>query len=445
VRFVKFDLTIKSVSFKRAGGGPALTIYKDLRGSTPSADPITAPQWVLDPPQSDPVLYVRNQKMRVDLQVDVENVQPPGEIKNVLIDGEIIDISGVKFHKTSVTLPASGPYTIADIDLDQPLPDNTHYYPDLFVAWKYKVGSNLAINFGNTTHDIWVSLEQPVANRKLYLSSIKLALKNTNENNVFGAFQQTWAAFDGPAHIKTWDNSPIHYYQNGFGASAFCNSATDDEGGILESADSGGSSQCTGLAAILQGALAVNGINSELVQIRRTDPADFMVHKWIFGSPSLNLVGSNVPQSLWQYRWLLNFSGPTIEMVPPPIPSDPTKFGDARNDLTGLNGQNTFPPAEKIFGNHVFILPHLTDNSSGTPIPVPTPGGPYYDPSYGVTYSGIPDFVTKAVAGIVTLQLNFKSIPNSKAARPVNSGDAAQFQLCTFATIGVPNCTAPTP
>jgi hypothetical protein len=443
VRFVKFDLKVKSVSFKGPGGAQMIKIYKDLRSPAPSVNEIVPPQWQDGAtPKSDPVLYVRKDKMRVDLEVEISNVQPPGAINHVLIDGVITGIG--KFHKTNVTLAASGTTTVSNVDFDQPLPDTTRYYPDAQVFWKYQVGSTLVIDYGSTKHDIFVALAPPVANRKLYLTSVKLALKSGTENNVTGAFQRTWQSFAGPANIQTWDNSPIRYYATGFNGSLACG-ATQDEAGILMAADAAGSSQCTGAAAILQGSLAVNGMDSELVHISRADGAFFMVKKWTFGFPSLNLSGSAAPPALWPFRWRIDFGGPPPSMVPPPIPADPTKFGDVRNDLSGLPGQNTSPPAEKIFGNHVYVLPHLVDNSSGAPVPVPTPGGPYFDASYGVTYSSLADFVSKAVAGIITQQLNFNGYPNSKGGRPVQSSDASDFQLCTFATAGSVPCTTPTP
>ena len=442
VRVVKFDLDVKSVSFKGVGGAQGLKIQKDLRNQ-PAVE-ITEPQWQDDgiTIKSDPVLYVRNQKMYADIQVEVSNVQPPGEIHGVLIDGQIIGVG--KFHKHGVTLPASGPTTITGVEMDTALPNTTRYYENEPIFWRYKVGSNFENPFSITNHDIWVALQQPVPNRKLYLTSIKLALRNGQENNVYGAFQQTWAGFAGPANIKTWDNSPIYYYRTGFNTSLACG-VSQDEAGILMAADAAGSSQCTGLAAILEGALAVNGFKSELVHISHVDGAFIMVKKWNFGFPSMNLFGTGLPVPLLGFRWRIDFGGPPSSMNPPPNPSQPTKFGDATNDASGIPGQNTLPPAEKIFGNHVYVLPHLVDNSSGTPVPVPASGGPYFDPSYGVTYLNTADFVQKAVAGLISKQININGYANSRAGRPVQSGDAANFQLCTYATAGSTPCTAPVP
>jgi hypothetical protein len=95
---------------------------------------------------------------------------------------------------------------------------------------------------------------------------------------------------------------------------------------------------------------------------------------------------------------------------------------------------------EKIFGNHVFLLPHLKDPTTGQPIPAP--GGPYFDASYGVTYSGLPAFVNSAVAGLVVPGA-IPGYPNSRIARPASFSDPVLFQLCLFAGSGS-GCTAPT-
>ncbi len=62
---------------------------------------------------------------------------------------------------------------------------------------------------------------------------------------------------------------------------------------------------------------------------------------------------------------------------------------DAQHDLnlsvTGIPGQNTPTPASKLFNLHYVYLVGQT-------------GGPYYDPSYGVTYEDESDFTSKAIA-----------------------------------------------
>ena len=57
-----------------------------------------------------------------------------------------------------------------------------------------------------------------------------------------------------------------------------------------------------------------------------------------------------------------------------------------------LAGQNTAPPAEKVFGSHYIV----SYTPAGTDC---TKTNCYYDPSYGVTYLDQADFQTKSVDG----------------------------------------------
>ncbi len=59
------------------------------------------------------------------------------------------------------------------------------------------------------------------------------------------------------------------------------------------------------------------------------------------------------------------------------------------SDLAGYVGWTSSPPSEKFFG-----LPYIIQAPSGLSV-----GGPYFDPSYGVTYSDNCDFESKAIAG----------------------------------------------
>jgi hypothetical protein len=68
----------------------------------------------------------------------------------------------------------------------------------------------------------------------------------------------------------------------------------------------------------------------------------------------------------------------------------PLPTGGIFNDLTngtGAAGQNSPTPAEKFFTAHFIIK-----------APMSGVGGPYFDPSYGITYSSACDFESKSVA-----------------------------------------------
>lgn len=442
VRFVKVTMSIKSVTFKVAGGTEMIKVYKDVRTPTPSASEITAPQWTAGDaaagvdPKSDPLLYVRGKKMSVDLEVKVETLEPSGGAHNLLLEGNVAGLG--KFKKKGITLPDAGQTTtINGIDMDTALPNTTRHYDDLSIYWQYKLGSNTPFDLGlspTTHHEVFVSFAPPVANRKLYLTSVKLALGNGQNDTAQSVFQQTWSAF-AARNIKTWDNTPIKYYGQPYSSSLSC-TVGNDESGILEVADTS-SGQCSGIAVLLMGSLAVNGFGSDRVIVQRTDGAYFLVKKWTFGKGTLNI---NDPSGkLTPFKWRLDLGGNTLSLDPPPH-GNATDYGELTNDLSGLNGQNSSPPKEKLFVNHIFVLPHLAD-ANGSPIPL---NPPYYDPSYGVTYSGLSGFVNDAVAGIVAPPVGLvPKNPNAKLARPVGNNDVAAFQICV--DDGTSNCVVPAP
>ncbi len=57
-----------------------------------------------------------------------------------------------------------------------------------------------------------------------------------------------------------------------------------------------------------------------------------------------------------------------------------------------LHGQNTTPPAEKVFIRHWIVKVQVNDGNEEI-------NNNYYDPSYGVTYINEADFESKAVEG----------------------------------------------
>ena len=75
----------------------------------------------------------------------------------------------------------------------------------------------------------------------------------------------------------------------------------------------------------------------------------------------------------------LQFAGDNFDMMPMPQ-------GGLYGDLTSLStieGQNTSPPSEKVFGNHRIMKF----------------GALYYDPSYGQTFTDTNHFVDSAIDG----------------------------------------------
>jgi hypothetical protein len=66
---------------------------------------------------------------------------------------------------------------------------------------------------------------------------------------------------------------------------------------------------------------------------------------------------------------------------------------------SALAGQNTAPPGEKLFLLHFVLQLSNASNAPVNPGNPPNLEGPYFDPSYGVWYSGPADFESKAIFG----------------------------------------------
>ncbi len=67
------------------------------------------------------------------------------------------------------------------------------------------------------------------------------------------------------------------------------------------------------------------------------------------------------------------------------VPLGNGDFGDLRA-ITGIGGQNSPTPAEKVFPNHAIV--HAGTSAK-----------PYFDPSYGVRYANEADMETVSVYG----------------------------------------------
>jgi hypothetical protein len=135
--------------------------------------------------------------------------------------------------------------------------------------------------------------------------------------------------------------------------------------------DSDGNGQCGAWADLFCDALVANGISSQEYEVtpKSSDLQYFLIKDWLFGFPFFG--------GVFPYR--LRFATNVVDMVPVPP-------GSVYGDLTSLStlfGQNTSPPAEKVFNKH-WIVKY---------------GSTYYDPSYGITHTGEDDFETNAVEG----------------------------------------------
>jgi hypothetical protein len=220
-----------------------------------------------------------------------------------------------------------------------------------------------------------VTLNDPITTN-LYHTVVHLACSKAGATDANTAVANTWSLFSsggtGPANVKNWDGSrTLYYYQPGIG---FSGCTATDVGDLL----SAGNGQCTSWARLMKAALGANGINSLIEQVIANNQLPFLVKNWTF---------TNAPSFQLPFAWKLTLPN-SFDMVPEPA-------GGVYGDLTSLNtlaGQNSQPPAEKFFSQH-FIVKY-TDPGAGLIS--------FYDPSYGVTYTGQDNFEDNAVDAYAT-------------------------------------------
>ena len=394
-----------SVSF---GGENYIPITVDKPDG--SVVPVTVPQWGTDTGRNQPVAYSSGSKMTVTVKF---NVLPLPE--RVMIDGRIGGaISGIgTFPMQSFSLgPNSSAVQSLTFTADSPLPSTTKFYNPMTVNWSYNGSACTGTTcLGSTAGKVYVTLAPPALPIGLFvmLTPLHLAVSNDGAATPAQAFQKTWAQFAGPANVKTWwrladdgiVEQPLYYYRNapdypiqGFKACALNAAALFSPPYY--------SGQCGSFAQLFLWALAINGIQVQMpadpygpyfpnglakawfTAVGTTDNSLFLVRDWTFSDPG-TYVGD--PTSNYWYSMTTNADD---WMVPPP-------FGNVYGDLASLNaipGQNTNPPSEKMFRSHYIVKADSTLITPGL-------GGPYFDPSYGVTYTDSAYFERSALDGYV--------------------------------------------
>jgi hypothetical protein len=257
------------------------------------------------------------------------------------------------------------------------LPSGTQFYSPLNVNWSVGETSGsctatACATAGASSNPVYVTLGPsvlPSSAGAVMLTYVALAVGSGGASSQASALANTWSYFStstGPASVKTWDGRSMYYYSAGFGARAL--TATN----VVQNLPTP-SAQCGAFALLIESALAMNGIHSNWIQITATDGSTMVVKNWnLSSSPAY----ANAPP--WIYQMLLG----SRDAMSPALSS----YGDLGN-LSGIPGQNPGTPVEKVFANHFIVR-----------VPI-AQGNQYYDPSYGVTYSGPAGFESQAITG----------------------------------------------
>jgi hypothetical protein len=354
-------------------GAGCFDVYNDqvADDQTGSAPLIQNPVWSLS--NSNPVAYVAGQTIQLTVQVNMAGV-PPASMQGMMITGSVVGLGSCTGPGTQT--PNTQLYT-ASCTMSAPLPSGmTKFYNPMSISWTYKSNSIPSSPIGSTTTPVYVTLAPPLQTSatpplNVYRTVLHLGVAKDGANSPSAALANSWSFFgDGtkPLNVTTWDGRPLIYYPAGVG---FQGCATNDLQ-LLTSPTGGG--RCGAFAMLMQDVLAVNGIQSSIVDVAPIEDTGMLIKNWDFSTtPSF-------PGSPYPYKFIA--SGQYInEMVPVPP-------GGVYGDLIstpGVPGQNSPTPSEKAHVNHAIILSAIS----------PT----YYDPSYGLTYTGPDNFEDQAVIG----------------------------------------------
>jgi hypothetical protein len=312
--------------------------------------------------------------------------------------------AGLMFAQ-DVSIPA-GATSIQVTLTSEPLPDNkTQHYQPLGLTWSFSPsgqscssGTSVCEPAGSTSSEVFVTLATPLpmSESVMPLSAVELAIGSGGATSPTQAIQNAWQQFALPANVSGWDGRSFIYYPAGTPFQGCATSAL-----LLLTTPTGGA-RCGAFAQFFQDVLAVNGISSVETVVTPTVDLFMLVKNWSF---STTTTFTNSPP----WDWSLVTSSAN-EMVPPPDPATPTVYGAMTSDI-GVPGQNSPTPSEKIHVNHAIVCIPST--------------GVFYDPSYGLTYTGASDFENQALNGYAS---HFKGDPANQFRVRNSSG----LNLATF-------------
>jgi len=372
-------LTPTSVSFTRVGGDDAddspaggFNVYKDVSGSAPL---ITNPVWTTANPDAGRVGYACANTIMMLKATFTINPVPTSNTYNVTIEGDVPGFGVVR--KTNVTLLAGqSSVPVRGITANQAFACTTKYFNPMTINWRHMADGAqcpACVADGSTATPVYVTQGTPTQ-PKVFLSTLHFAVSNDGASDPGTAINRSWSLFVGPAHIRTWDDRPLHYYHPDVLPESESCAASEER--LLTVNE--GSGECGAFAELLQAVFATNNIGSEIVTVSVVGDAHLMlIQSW-----TRNQESPDPPTP--EYKWKLVLDPAAVAMddlrVQPNV-----MYGDLTN-LDTLHGQNTEPPSVKMFQRHYIVKP--------TPPQEPEPWYQnleawYYDPSYGIRYQGL--------------------------------------------------------
>jgi len=342
--------------------------------------PVTSPKTVWTQSASFPSVFKSADKISATATFGITPLTVA--LSGARIEGSV-DSLGL-LVASGVNIPAGATSITVNLTGNTAFPSSTTaHYSTLGVTWNFSPGGQACSSgrsvcewAGSTSSEVYVTLAAPsgLSESAMPLTAVMLAIGSGGATTQTTAFQSTWQQFAGPANVSGWDGRPLSYYEQGVGFQGCANNS------FLLLTSSTGSGQCGSWAHLFMDALAVNGISSSWTTVKPSVADAMLVNSWTFSK--LPMYTKNAP---WEYNFVPVIEPVGFGMVP--LPPD-SVFGDLTSE-TGISGQNSPTPSEKFFGVHFIVK---APSSLGV-------GGPYFDPSYGVTYANPFDFESKAIGG----------------------------------------------
>jgi len=199
----------------------------------------------------------------------------------------------------------------------------------------------------------------------------------SGQTDPYQAFLKTWQKDFEPktAKLPRFPYSELYYYKPG---STFQDNIVDDQTGKKKTlagfyrTHTGHCENWVNFLWTVTGKLnKFDGMEVKKTLVKPLGFHFFLVKKW----------WDKRPDKFGMNEWLFRFGGGKEDMVRPQPPDN--MFGQAKNDITGVPGQNSIEgpiyncPSQKVFTAHwLFHVVSIADPSKDK----------YYDPSYGQVY-----------------------------------------------------------
>jgi hypothetical protein len=351
-------LTLEMVSF-RAGYA-----VLDDGGNT-----VSVPSWA--PTTNWPVLCVRSNPVSAG---SAYGARPPYNGPDYQEQCVGFGPDGLYFTGTVQNVsssPNSTPFSF-DFSSTNNLTNFVTKYTPFRVQWKSRTRADenspwsaYSATFGTSTNELFVCLADPLDSRLLYRSVVSNACHNIGAATQNDAVLGVWSTFSSASGVKNWRGQPLYYYEPGYG-----HLFNPDPLWALFYYNRG---SCFAWREFLLQCLQVHGITAQINQVGCNFYGEqhFIIKNMSFNTPSL----TNLP-----YGWRMYFAA-TNQPSMLPIYSNGV-YGDV-SQLTGIAGQGSATPSEKVFKTHAVLLYN----------------GTYYDPSYKVKYTGPYNMETNVVCG----------------------------------------------